>query len=192
MPLALDEANAGIRRIAEIVRAIKSFAHPSDNPKAEIDVNEEIRSAILLTANQTKTVAAVEAVCDDSLPVVIGKRNDLNQVLINMIVNSAQAIADMSPPPDQPKITVTSRRSETGIEIVVRDNGPGVPDELLDRVFDPFFTTKPIGVGSGQGLAISRKLVDSSFGGSITVTGSADGGAEFIISIPLAEGQASA
>lgn len=192
LPQALDEANAGIRRIAEIVRAIKSFAHPSDNPKAEIDVNEEIRSAILLTANQTKTIARVEAVCDDSLPSVTGKRNDLNQVLINMIVNSAQALAEMPSPPDWPAITVTSRRSASGIEILVTDNGPGVPEENQDRIFDPFFTTKPIGVGSGQGLAISRQLVDSSFGGSISIARSAEGGAEFLISIPLPENRAPA
>jgi C4-dicarboxylate-specific signal transduction histidine kinase len=185
LPKALEEAGAGIRRIAEIVRAIKSFAHPSENPKAEIDINEEIRSTILLTANQTKTVARVEADCEEPLPVVTGKRNDLNQVLINMIVNSAQAISEMPSPQPSPVIRISSCRTETGIDIVVSDNGPGIPDENLDRIFDPFFTTKPVGVGSGQGLAISRQLIDSSFGGSISVGRSTEGGAEFRISIPL-------
>jgi signal transduction histidine kinase len=185
IPLALQEATVGIQRIAEIVRAIKSFAHPSENPEAEIDVNDEIRSAVLLTANQTKTIASVETELDDNLPTVTGKQNDLNQILINLIINSVQAIQETDNRPGNPVIRIVSERAGDEMLIRVMDNGPGVPADVSDKIFNPFFTTKPVGVGSGQGLAISRKLVNTSFNGELELNEDRTEGCEFVISIPL-------
>lgn len=185
IPLALQEATIGIQRIAEIVRAIKSFAHPSENPEAEIDINDEIRSAVLLTANQTKTIASVETELDDSLPTVTGKQNDLNQILINLIINSAQAIQETDNRPGNPVIRIVSERAGDEMLIRVMDNGPGVPADVSDKIFNPFFTTKPVGVGSGQGLAISRKLVNTSFNGELELNEDRTEGCEFVIRIPL-------
>jgi signal transduction histidine kinase len=189
IPAALQQSADGIRRIADIVRAIKHFSHPETVGVQPIDVAAEIRTAVLLTGNKTKDVAIVETTVADDLPAVHGSGNALDQVLINLIVNAAQAIEGAVQPPRSagsppPRIRISASAGDGGVRIAVEDDGPGIPDVILPRIFDPFFTTKAVDVGSGQGLAISERIVTTVFGGRIRAANRPGGGARFEIDIP--------
>ncbi|MBO6835640.1 MAG: hypothetical protein JJ878_17060 [Alphaproteobacteria bacterium] len=188
VPLAIAQSAEGMGRIRDIVKAIKHFAYPEEGGINTVNIAEEIRNAILLTGNQTKNVAEVETRIDPSLPVILGRTNELNQVLINLIINAAQAI-EADGPADAAdgafgRIEVGAAPRDGHIEIWVQDNGPGIPADIARRVFNPFFTTKPVGVGSGQGLAISQRIVTGTFKGSIRVDETAVQGARFVIELP--------
>lgn len=189
IPDALQQSTDGIRRIADIVRAIKHFSHPESGNTQPVDIAAEIRNAVLLTRNQTKDIATVDVSVAEGLPMVSGTGNALDQVLINLIVNAAQAFA-ASPAagPGQPdgsaRIRITAEPWEGGVRIAVEDNGPGIPDAILPRIFDPFFTTKPVDVGSGQGLAICARIVSTVFRGRIRAANLPGGGARFEMDLP--------
>ena len=189
VPAALSQSVEGMRRIGEIVKAIRHFAHSEDGSEVPVDVAGEIKNALILTTSQTKHVATVTSDVPENLPMVTGRTNELNQVLINLIVNAAQAIEEKVAsgylPPGEGRIEVNAAVENDNLTIRVIDNGPGIPIEIENQIFDPFFTTKPVGVGSGQGLAISRKIIASTFGGSISIDRTDHPGGFFVIRLPL-------
>jgi|GEM_PF-685725 len=182
IPLAIRESIQGLDRIAEIVRGIRKFAHPTTDSVERISIAEEIETAITLTRNQVKHVAELEQSYVTDVREVEGRRNHLSQALINLIVNASQAIRESGKRPGKIWLDVTS--DTTDVLIRLRDNGGGVPEELRDRIFDYFFTTKERGVGTGQGLPICRKLIQDDFNGDLTLSEASGEGAEFIIRIP--------
>lgn len=187
MPVALKDAATGLARITQIVTAIKRFAHPITGQKTDVDVAEEADTAIILAKSQIKTIAEVITDIPAGLPKVRGHANELNQVFINLLVNAAQAIEEARRnQPDRPAglIRISAEQTGADIQISLTDNGTGIPPEIADRIFDPFFTTKAIGVGTGQGLALCRKIVTDGFGGSISLDRSHAGGTRFLITLP--------
>ncbi len=118
-----------------------------------------------------------------SLPEVKVDRNQMQQVLMNLLNNAVDAVNDEG----EIRISFETMDGETdqaGVRMVVSDTGPGIPPQNLSRIFDPFFTTKPADKGTGLGLAISQAIVKR-HGGSITAENNQDRGASFIIFIPL-------
>lgn len=184
VPLALRESLEGLERIAGIVRGIRKFAHPTNDSIESVSVPDEIETAITLTRNQIKHTAQLDYSYHADVTEVIGRRNHLSQALINLIVNAGQAIKSNGI--KNGKIAVTVTQLDEMIEIRVRDNGGGVPEELRNRIFDYFFTTKEHGVGTGQGLPICRKLIQDDFGGDLILTDGLVGEAEFVIKLPVA------
>lgn len=191
VPAAISQSSEGMRRIAEIVQAIKHFAHPEEGRRNQVSIADEIHTALLLTNNQTKHSVDVTTDIEAELPSVIGRPNELNQVLINLIMNATYAIEDSRKSDETNaeigKIEVTAKRVDNGVEIRVHDNGPGVPVDLAKRIFDPFFTTKPVGIGTGQGLAICQRIIINTFNGAIMVDESMPKGGCFIIQLPVPE-----
>lgn len=183
IPNALKDARTGVTRIAEIVAAVKRFAHPSIGQPTEIDIGEEIRTALILTQSQTKTTAKVAVDLEPELPKVLGQPNELNQVLINLIVNAVQAF-QTSGRKGVGQINLSARQIAQTVEIRIQDDGPGIPADIRSRIFDPFFTTKPVGVGTGQGLALSKRIIATGFGGSITLDETVETGSCFRILLP--------
>ena len=119
------------------------------------------------------------------LPAIQAVPGEINQVLLNLIGNAAQAIAD-SGRKDKGRITVTSRaHGSDSVAFTVADDGPGVPAAVRHRIFDMFFTTKPPGQGTGQGLALSRTIVQQNHGGSLRLSSAETGGAIFEVILPL-------
>jgi signal transduction histidine kinase len=104
------------------------------------------------------------------------------QVLLNLLVNAADAV-EMVTPSRPAHIGVGARRVDGGVRVVVEDNGPGFPPEVLSRLFEPFFTTKPRGEGTGLGLFICKSIIES-FDGTITVSSRPGQGTTFRISLP--------
>ncbi|WP_085578809.1 sensor histidine kinase [Thalassospira mesophila] len=183
VPLALRESLEGLERIAGIVRGIRKFAHPTNETIEAVSVPDEIETAITLTRNQIKHTAQLDYSYHADVTEVVGRRNHLSQALINLIVNAGQAITSSGN--RNGKISVVVYRVDNNLEIRVRDNGGGIPQELRNRIFDYFFTTKEHGVGTGQGLPICRKLIQDDFNGDLILTDGLVGEAEFVINLPL-------
>lgn len=182
VPMAIDESIQGLNRIAEIVRGIRKFAHPTTDSVETISITEEIDTAVTLTRNQVKHIADLEVVMQSDVTEVSGRRNHLSQALINLIVNASQAIRETGQRRGRIDLLVTS--DDDNVYIRLRDNGAGVPENIRERIFDYFFTTKERGVGTGQGLPICRKLIQDDFNGDLTLSADYIDGAEFVIRLP--------
>jgi PAS domain S-box-containing protein len=184
VPAAFGRAIDGIDRVATIVRAIRDFAHPSSVDQAQADLNEAIRSTLIVATTEYKYIADLEIDLQD-LPLVRCNVGDLNQVFLNLIVNAAHAIADKAGDSgERGLIRIATRPDGDHVEISVADSGCGIPPEIAERIFDPFFTTKEVGRGTGQGLAIARTLVVERHGGTLSCEESAGGGTVFHVRIP--------
>ena len=166
----------GIDQIAELVSGLKDFARLDRAMSEEVDLNECIRSALLIARNNIKDKAEVSQMLGE-LPRITCAPSQINQVLLNLFTNAAQAM-------DEPgRIQIRSWADEAGVFISVQDSGRGMPPEVMRRIFDPFFTTKPVGEGTGLGLSISYKIIRD-HGGSIRVASEPGRGTRFLISLP--------
>src|SRR5262249_42556642 len=134
---------------------------PGGEEKTATDINHTIENTITVARNEWKYVADVVTDFDATLPPVPCLPGEFSQVILNLVINAAHAIADR--PQDGPEgtgtISLWSRRSADHAEISIGDTGCGIPEAHRSRVFDPFFTTKPVGKGTGQGLAIAHAVV---------------------------------
>ncbi|GAB4137914.1 MAG: hypothetical protein Kow0040_24900 [Thermogutta sp.] len=186
VPNALRETLDGVKRVANIVLAMKEFAHPGGGTKQAVDLNRAVQNAVTVARNEWKYVADVELELDPSAPKVTCFPDDMNQVILNLIVNAAHAIAEKVGPDSKNKgtITVSTRLRGDWFELRVADTGTGIPEAIRCRIFDPFFTTKPVGKGTGQGLAIVHAVVVGKHGGTILVESEVGKGSEFIVRIP--------
>ncbi len=184
-PVALDRARDGLGRVAAIVRSMKEFAHPDRKEMAQADINQAISSTLIIAANEYKYVAEVETQFAE-LPLVNCYAGEINQVVLNLIVNAAHAIADVvKGTPDKGRIKVTTRVLDGSIEIAIGDTGKGIPVEVRSRIFDPFFTTKEVGKGTGQGLAIAHAVVVDKHGGALHFETEVGKGTTFFIRLPI-------
>jgi signal transduction histidine kinase len=150
------------------------------------DVNRAIESTIMVSRNEWKYVTEVTTDLDPDLPPVPCIAGEFNQVILNLIVNSAHAIASVVGNSGRKgAIHIITRRKGALVEIRVTDTGCGIPAEIQSKVFDPFFTTKPVGQGTGQGLAIAHSVIVQKHGGTLRVESEPGLGATFIIELPL-------
>lgn len=147
IPSAIDQSQEGLQRVAKIVRAIKEFSHPGSAEKKGVDLNKAIETTITVAKNEWKYVADLEAELDPELGLVPCLSGELNQVVLNLIVNAAHAIADRlgENSAEKGKITIATRRNNPWAEIDIQDSGQGIPAEIRSRIFEPFFTTKEVG-----------------------------------------------
>jgi PAS domain S-box-containing protein len=187
MPDAAEETLEGGTRIAEIVRALKAFARPSSDEMKPVDLNEVVTTTVLVSRNEWKYVSEVETNLANSLPMVQGHAGHLNQALLLLIVNSAQAIERHCNGEEKGIISIGTRASDQYVELWVEDNGGGIPTQIADRVFEPFFTTKDVEARSGQGLTLVHNIVVKGHNGSVTYDSEPGIGTTFRIRLPLAE-----
>jgi len=190
IPKAMEQSQDGVSRVATLVRAMKVFAHPDTKDKSASDINEALRSTLTVARNELKYVSNVETELGE-LPLVNCNIGEMNQVFLNLLVNSAHAIKEKVEEGEKGLITVRTSREKDFVLISITDTGCGIPEPIRDKVFDPFFTTKESGKGTGQGLAIARSVVVERHGGTLTFTSEVGKGTTFHIRLPLdAEGQA--
>lgn len=182
---AVSQTLEGVGRVASIVRAMKEFSHPGSAAKIPTDINAAIKNTVTVATNEWKYVAEVEIDCDPDLPAVPVLPGDFNQVVLNLVVNAAHAIGDVvGKKGEKGLISIATRAVDDSVEIEVCDTGTGIPEDILLKVFDPFFTTKDVGVGTGQGLAISRSVIVDKHAGSLEARNRPEGGASFTIRVP--------
>ncbi|HYW38373.1 MAG TPA: PAS domain S-box protein [Terriglobales bacterium] len=188
IPKAIEQSLEGVARVAQIVKAMKEFSHPGSAELTAVDLNRAIESTILVCRNEWKYVAEMVTEFDAGLPVVPCLPGEMNQVILNLLVNASQAIADVvKQRGGKGTIKVSTRSDGEWAEMRIQDTGGGIPAAIRARVFDPFFTTKEVGKGTGQGLALAHSVVVQQHRGSITFETEEGVGTVFIIRLPLTE-----
>ncbi|MBI3300896.1 MAG: HAMP domain-containing histidine kinase [Deltaproteobacteria bacterium] len=178
--------------MTKIVRAMKEFSHPGSEEKVETDLNRAIETTITVARNEWKYVAELATDLDSSLPPVPCLPGEFNQVILNLIINAAHAIAVVVSEGSTSKgtITVSTRHDGDWAEIRVSDTGTGIPEAIRAKIFAPFFTTKEVGKGTGQGLAIAHSVIVDKHKGTIGFETEVGRGTTFIIRLPLASAPA--
>ena len=187
IPRAIEQSLEGVQRVTEIVRAMRDFSHPGSDQKTMVDLNHAINNTITVARNEWRYVAKMELDLDPCLPEVLCRPGEMNQVLLNIIVNAAHAIANFLEQNKQSKgkISISTRRKDDTAVIQISDTGGGIPKAIQHRIFDPFFTTKGVGKGTGQGLAIAHNVITEKHGGNLRFETHPDKGTTFIIEMPL-------
>jgi len=189
IPNAINQSLEGISKVSQLVSAMKEFSHPGKDRKGWADINRSIASTVKIAQNEWKYVAELELDLEKDLPLVYCHIGEINQVVLNMIINAAQTIkekaADADSATSKGKITVRTRLLGDHVSILIEDTGKGIPNVLLDKIFNPFFTTKDLGVGTGQGLAISREIILQRHSGQINVQSVEGVGTTFTLDLPM-------
>jgi two-component system, NtrC family, sensor kinase len=184
-PPALDSSIEGLGRIATIVRSLKEFAHPDQPQKVLADLNQAIRSTLVIAHNEYKFIAELGTDLGD-LPLVPCFLGEINQVMLNLLVNASHAISDVvKDSGNLGKLNVRTRLDVNEVEISISDSGTGILESARDKVFDPFFTTKGVGKGTGQGLAIAHSVIVKKHGGTLRFETECGKGTTFFIRLPI-------
>lgn len=188
-PRAVRESLEGMDRVTGIVRAMREFAHP-DAERRPTDLNRCVTSTLVVARSEYRDCADVVTELAADLPQVLCVTGEINQVLLTLVVNAAQAVAEQVAA-GAPRGTITVRTRHLAgpaggcVEVAIADTGGGIADDVLPRIFDPFFTTKPVGAGTGQGLTMAHAIVSTRHGGRIAVTTTPGAGSEFVVRLPV-------
>jgi PAS domain S-box-containing protein len=187
IPDAIRQSLEGVDRVARIVGAMKDFSHPGTGEKTPVDLNKAVETTLTVAGNEWKYFATIATDFDPDLPPIPCLPGELNQVILNLVVNAAHAIADVVGNGGKGKgvITASTRRCGDWAEISIRDTGTGIPEKIRGKIFDPFFTTKPVGKGTGQGLAIAHAVVVDQHQGQLSFETEMGVGTVFTIRLPV-------
>lgn len=186
VPVSITESLEGYERLQTIVKAMKSFVHPDDEKKSTIDINQIIENAVIVSNNQVKFFSEVEMTLNRNLPDIMAFEGELKQVILNLIINSSHAIKEENKRKnrDLGLISIKTSFDDNYVHIFIKDNGGGIPEKIHKKIFNPFFTTKDVGVGTGQGLAISKNIIEKKHKGSISFKSHEGVGTTFLIKLP--------
>jgi PAS domain S-box-containing protein len=180
----LEESAEGFERIIRIVADLKTFSRLDQGEGFdEYDLNAGIESTLVVAWNEIKYVADVEKQLG-TIPKIMARGNELNQVWLNILVNAAQAI-ESAKQETRGRIIIKTWEEKGNVMVSIKDNGPGIPDEIRNKIFDPFFTTKEPGKGTGLGLSISYNIIVETHKGQIFVNSEIGKGTEFVIVLPI-------
>jgi PAS domain S-box-containing protein len=187
IPVAIEQSLDGIQRVTEIVQAMKGFSHPGVVEKVAMDVNKAIENTLTVARNEWKYVADIKTDFSPDLPKVFCLPGEINQALLNIIVNAAQAIEEKirEQPEEKGSIMIKTLRKDDSVMIYIRDSGPGIPEHVRPHIYEPFYTTKEVGKGTGQGLAIAYNIIEIKHGGKLSFVTQLGEGTIFIISLPI-------
>jgi PAS domain S-box-containing protein len=172
IPKAIEQSLEGISRVTKIVRAMKEFSHPGSEEKTPTDINKAIENTITVARNEWKYVADLELQLDPSLNLVPCLPGEFNQIILNIVINAAHAIADVVGDGSNGKglITITTKADDDSAEIRISDTGSGIPESARPKIFDPFF--------------ISHSVIVEKHGGTISFDTDTGKGTTFIIRLP--------
>ena len=169
----------GAGRIADIVKALKSYSYLDQAPVVAVDIEEGLENTLLILGHKLRSHITVRREYTPSLPKIDGYGSELNQVWTNIIDNAADALEGRNG-----TITLRTRLEDGWVVVEIEDDGPGIPADVQRRLFDAFFTTKPPGKGTGLGLNIAYNIVVHKHRGEIKVT-SRPGQTYFEVRLPL-------
>ena len=183
LQLLLGEMENAARRISDLVGSIKEYSHMDREltEKAETDLHRALDSTLTMLGHKARAKnVRVTRDYDPNLPAIQAFAGELNQVWTNLLDNALDAVAPGG------QVSVRTRRVDGQVEVVIGDDGPGIPAELLGRIWEPFFTTKPMGQGSGLGLDIARRIVVGRHGGEMRLE-SHPGDTRFLVTLPIGD-----
>jgi signal transduction histidine kinase len=178
VPALLREITSAAARISAIVKSLKSYTYLDQGPTQEVDIHQGIKDTLVMLSSKIGPGIQLHTEFSEDVPKIHAYGSELNQVWTNLIDNALDAVGE------EGKISVRTERVGDFVEVAIEDNGPGIPEEIQDRVMDAFFTTKPPGSGTGLGLDISYNIVVHKHKGSFTFT-SRPGQTIFKVQLPL-------
>ncbi len=179
-----ERIHAAAERCGRIVKSFLAMARQKPPQREPVDINAVASGAVdMVSYGLRSSDIELDLELAPGLSPVTGDKDLLSQVIANLLINAQQALMDRPAPR---RISLHTSRKGGSVAIMVADNGPGIPDELMRRVFEPYFTTKPAGVGTGIGLSICRNVIEA-HGGSVALTNQPSGGARFDLALPAAE-----
>jgi PAS domain S-box-containing protein len=184
----LKEAREGADRVSTIVRDLRSFSRADGESRRQVDLCEVVQSAVKIAGHEVRQRANVTTSLEPARP-VWANEGRLEQVVINLLLNAAQAMPESGADHNEIRVSVRPE-GETHAVLEVADNGKGIPADVQPRIFDPFFTTKPVGVGTGLGLTVCHSVV-ASLGGTITAYSQPGEGTTFRVVLPAGTGHRS-
>ncbi len=176
----LARSREGTERVKKIVQDLRTFSRMDQAQRQDADLNEEIDRTLALMEPRFKNNVEIERDFGN-LPRVRCYPGQLNQVFLNLLMNSCDALDAAR---RKGRIRIRTRPVPRGVRLEFQDDGPGIPQAVRSRIFDPFFTTKPVGVGTGLGLSISHGILER-HGGRIQYQDAPGGGACFVLELPL-------
>lgn len=197
LPQLLTSMRVGAQRIRDIVRSLRNFSRLDESEFKAVNLHDGIESTLMILQNRLKAKPgspAIEIVrCYGNLPLVECYAGQINQVLMNILSNAVDALEerDARRSPSEldaaaSRITITTAVvNQQSVQVVIADNGVGIPPQLQSHIFDPFFTTKSIGKGTGLGMSISYKIITDKHQGKLTCTSESGLGTSFTIEIPI-------
>lgn len=212
LPKLLASIKVGAQRIKEIVLSLRTFSRMDEDQMKAVNIHEGIDSTLMILEHRLKPSnqhSGIKIIKNyGELPLIECYAGQLNQVFMNLISNAIDALEESLEKslsseaegnnfhknhiPEPLQITVTTELiNSEQVQIIIADNGTGIPSHIQNKLFDPFFTTKPIGKGTGMGLSISYKIITERHHGSIQCVSRVGEGTEFIITIPVRQSSTS-
>lgn len=190
----IDSIRSAGKRSSHIISNMLSFSRKSESTKTEVDLRELIDETIELASSDYdlkkkfdfKQIRIVKDVAEN-LETIFCERTKIQQVLFNLVKNSAYALSSNDPDQKPPQISFTAVKKKKFVKIEVADNGTGMDEETRKRVFEPFYTTKETGDGTGLGLSVSYFIITDNHNGSIEVDSKQGEGTRFTIKLPVRE-----
>lgn len=197
LDIFIEDIREAGRRAAFIVRNMLDFSRRSETERGLCSMRDVAAKALSLAGsdydlkkNYDFKRIRVEIVEDTEIPLVFCSETEIEQVFLNLLRNSAQAIAGAPEKIPDPHIVMRMTAKDGWVRIEIDDNGPGIPPEVLRRIFEPFFTTKKTGEGTGLGLSVSYFIITRGHGGRIYAGSNEEGGTRFTIELPVTPGTA--
>lgn len=187
LPLAFNQTTEGVNRVCNIVKAMKEFSHPNSEEKVATDINKCIKSTIIISKHTWKYHSDMITEFAENLPEVMCHPGPFNEVILNIIVNAADAIRDRVETQngyEKGEIRIDTIKKSDIVEIRIKDTGGGIPQSIQEKIFDPFFTTKEVGKGTGQGLALSYSIIKERHNGELYFETDPGESTTFIIQLP--------
>lgn len=177
----VDESLDGMRRATDIIQNLKAFSHPDEKTTKPLDFLAVVRQALTIVRTQAKNIVEIKYDTQLETAMVSANANQLAQVIINIVTNAIQAVNHGTG-----QINIEVVEASAHIECRIKDNGPGIDEQVKASIFDPFFTTKAVGLGTGLGLSISRAIIEQC-GGALQLESTGPSGTTFLIRLPLLE-----
>ncbi len=178
IPSLLGNIKAGVLRIQKVVNGLKTYSHSGNTTKEPCDIKDCITAALELCHNKLKHFK-VQRCGEEKLSEVLADEQQIEQVFVNLFVNAADAMEN-----EGGMLVITTEANDSGLIVYVDNDGPQIPESVLDRIWLPFYTTKSRDKGTGLGLSISKGIIEE-HGGKIEVKNRPEGGVRFIITLPF-------
>ncbi len=189
LPGLFNDSREGIDRVTSVVQNLRDFSR-IDQPGSldKYNINDGIKATLVVAQNEIKYDADVKTELSE-VPIILCNAGQINQVLLNILMNAAQAIKSQVRN-NKGSITIRTYSTDDDVVCEISDDGPGIEPDKLPKIFDPFFTTKPVGKGTGLGLSVSYDIIVLKHNGKLIVDSPVDEGTKFTIKLPLSKKEA--